>query len=185
MKIIHEKYSKKIDQSEKEKILSEEYSTAINNDPTIKNFLNRYQEELTPTTVLRLLEAMSPVECFLTGISTHNMSPCDLLWRVLPVPPVCIRPSVGQEGSSTEDDITVIISEIIEINNKIATVIETGQKTEYLMEYCDYLQLQCAMYVTSDLPGVPLHFQGVSRFSTILYRNMCNLSFPNFITEPV
>jgi hypothetical protein len=30
------------------------------------------------------------------------------------------------------------------------------------MEHWDYLQLQCAMYVTSDLPGVPNHLQSVN-----------------------
>jgi DNA-directed RNA polymerase III subunit RPC1 len=33
--------------------------------------------------------------------------PEDLLVTVLPVPPVCIRPSVEMDGASNEDDITM------------------------------------------------------------------------------
>lgn len=112
MKIIHEKYPKKIPQSDKEKILSEQYSTAIKNDPSIRMFLGRYQEEITPIIALRLLEAMTSVECILTGIAAHKMSPCDLLWRVLPVPPVCIRPSIGQEGSRYDLNMSIILQAV-------------------------------------------------------------------------
>lgn len=45
---------------------------------------------------------------------------------------ICDTLSTNTEYS-TEDDITVLLSEIVEINNKILSVIETGQKTEYLM----------------------------------------------------
>lgn len=99
MKIIHEKYSKKTSQAEREKGILELYGTAIKNDPSIKSFLLKVQEEITPIVAFHLLSAMTPMDCLLTGISSQKMNPCDLLWRVLPVPPVCIRPSIGQEGS--------------------------------------------------------------------------------------
>lgn len=99
MKIIHEKYSSKGSQAEKAKEVSEIYSTAIKHDPSIRPFLLKIQEEITPIVALHLFEAMTPIDCMLAGITNQKMNPCDLLWRVLPVPPVCIRPSIGHDGS--------------------------------------------------------------------------------------
>ncbi|KAJ3332219.1 hypothetical protein HDU76_000926 [Blyttiomyces sp. JEL0837] len=58
-----------------------------------------------------------------------------------------------------EDDLTVLVSEIIQVNTEIRAIIEDGFPPNKLMEHWDYLQLQCAMFITSDLPGVPSHLQ--------------------------
>lgn len=60
---------------------------------------------------------------------------------------------------STEDDLTILASEIIDVNTKMRACLEDGTQTLVLMEFWDFLQLQCAMYITSDLPGIPNHLQ--------------------------
>ena len=55
------------------------------------------------------------------------------LWTALPVPPVCIRPSVGQENATNEDDITVLLSEIVDINAKMRELINTGTQASILL----------------------------------------------------
>jgi len=37
------------------------------------------------------------------------------------------------------------------------SILDSGVQTTMLMDHWDYLQLQCAMYVNSDLPGIPSH----------------------------
>ncbi|KAI8915420.1 hypothetical protein DFJ77DRAFT_368436 [Powellomyces hirtus] len=159
LKVIHEKFRRKA-KTEEEAEFRKTFEKAAKLDPGISNFISRAQEDLTPLAVLRLFEQITNEDCELMGLDPIWGRPELYLWTALPVPPVCIRPSIGQENSSTEDDLTVLLSEIIEINTKIKTLIESGQKTESLVEYWDYLQLQCAMYVTSDLPGIPTHLQG-------------------------
>ena len=44
---------------------------------------------------------------------------------------------------------------IIDSNNNVRTALEKGMKMEMLMEQWDHLQTQCAMYINSDLPGLP------------------------------
>ena len=71
--------------------------------------------------------------------------PEDLLITALLVPPVCIRPSVPMGPSGTnEDDLTVKIGDIIQINLKIRNVIDkhAGQ-TMTLMELWEFLQVRC------------------------------------------
>ncbi|KAJ3171231.1 hypothetical protein HDU88_008268 [Geranomyces variabilis] len=159
LKVIHEKFRRKA-KTDEEAEFRQTFETAVKMDPGMGSFVSRAQEDLTPLAVLRLFEQITNEDCELMGLDPVCGRPELYLWTALPVPPVCIRPSIGQENSSTEDDLTVLLSEIIEINTKIKSLIESGQKTESLVEYWDYLQLQCAMYVTSDLPGIPTHLQG-------------------------
>lgn len=51
------------------------------------------------------------------------------------------------------------MSEIVDVNTKMKAIVAAGIETLTLMEHWEYLQLQTAMYITSDLPGVPLHLQ--------------------------
>ena len=53
------------------------------------------------------------------GLDPNHARPELFIWNALPVPPVCIRPSVGQENASTEDDLTILASEIIDVNTKM------------------------------------------------------------------
>ena len=92
------------------------------------------------------------------------MNPELLLWRFIPAPPVCIRPSVPQEFSTTEDDLTSKLSDIIHINNLLKEGIKIGQPIQTIMEQWDFLQVQIAMYINSDVPGLqPLGFQVAMR----------------------
>ncbi|KAJ3182234.1 hypothetical protein HDU85_003276 [Gaertneriomyces sp. JEL0708] len=159
LKIVHEKYRRKANTPEEAEFRSG-FDNAAKLDAGIAQHMGKAQDDLTPLNVLRLFEKMNDEDCELLGLDPKTGRPEHFLWTALPVPPVCIRPSIGQENSSTEDDLTVLLSEIIEINTKIKGLVVAGHKTEALVEYWDYLQLQCAMYVTSDLPGIPTHLQG-------------------------
>ncbi|KAL2911303.1 DNA-directed RNA polymerase III subunit C1 (rpo31) [Polyrhizophydium stewartii] len=159
LKIVHEKFKKKA-KTEEEEVFRQSFEQAIKLDPALKSHISKAQEDLNPLTVIELFSAVSDEDCELMGLNPEHSRPELFIWNALPVPPVCIRPSVGQESSSTEDDITVLASEIVDINTKIRACMQDGTQTPLLMEYWDFLQLQCAMYVTSDLPGIPTHLQG-------------------------
>ncbi|KAJ3084695.1 hypothetical protein HDU99_007311 [Rhizoclosmatium hyalinum] len=157
LKVIHEKFKKK--KGEEEAEFRASFDTAVEMDPTLKAHIGKAQEDLSPLTVLRLLERISDQDCELLGLDPINGRPELFIWTALPVPPVCIRPSIGQEDASNEDDITVLVSEVIKINAIMRAILADGYPAASLMEHWDYLQLQCAMFVTSDLPGIPSHLQ--------------------------
>lgn len=74
------------------------------------------------------------------------------------VPPVCIRPSVVSDlkAGTNEDDLTMKQSEIIFINDVIKKHKLSGASVNMYQEGWDFLQLQTAMYINSELSGVPL-----------------------------
>ena len=61
-------------------------------------------DELNPLRVLELFRRISDEDCGLLALSGR---PEDLILTHVPVPPVCIRPSVEMDGGTNEDDLTV------------------------------------------------------------------------------
>jgi len=150
LKIIHDPYHKKPD---KMATYHAEFQEACATNEGIRINLNKVVDDLSPLRVLSLFLQIPDSDCELLDLQGR---PEDLLMRVLPVPPVCIRPSVEMEGGtgSNEDDLTMKLMQIVEINSVIKSGLGRGVQIQMLMENWDFLQIQCAMYIDSDLPGL-------------------------------
>lgn len=136
-----------------------EHAKKLNTD--IDKHMKKAVEDLNPLRVLNLFKMISPSDCELLGINPAEGRPEMFLWQFVPAPPVCIRPSVAQESASNEDDLTTKLSDIVYISSLIRAALQKGQPVQTIMEQWDYLQLQIAMYVNSDVPG--LHQQGMGK----------------------
>lgn len=111
-------------------------------------------EILDPITVKLLFEQIPDQDLPLLLI--NNFRPEDLIITRVTVPPACIRPSVISEvDASTEDDLTVQLSEIIFISEVISKRIATGVQMSGLVEVWDYLQMRLAIYINSEISGIP------------------------------
>jgi hypothetical protein len=176
-------------------------------------------DDLNPIRVLALFSAITEETCELLDLAGR---PEHLIMTHLPVPPVCIRPSVEMEagGGSNEDDITmklmvrrpsagpappavpfghaqnavaqsqkhafckaavyVIVrgvggarqlmgwqqrstsnvlggpsaQNIIDTNNGLREALQLGFSADKVMDSWDFLQVNCAMYINSDVPGL-------------------------------
>ncbi|KAJ2504110.1 DNA-directed RNA polymerase III subunit C1 (rpo31), partial [Coemansia sp. RSA 2052] len=160
LKIIHDKYRQKRTAQEQEEFRGT-LANAAEADPQLKMFVSRAQsEEMTPLRVFHLFKNISDDDCELMGLNPSCGRPELFLWTSIPVPPVCIRPSVAQDGASNEDDLTVKLSEIIFTNALIEAGMRQGAGTVSIMEQWDYLGLAIAMYINSDVPGVPISVVG-------------------------
>ncbi|KAI0152918.1 DNA-directed RNA polymerase III subunit RPC1 [Xylariaceae sp. FL1272] len=111
-------------------------------------------EDLNPLRVLNLFKAITLDDCELLGLNPSEGRPEMFLWQYLPAPPVCIRPSVAQEGASNEDDITTRLADIVFACGLIRAAMQRGTSMQTLMEQWEFLQLQIAVYVNSDVPGL-------------------------------
>ncbi|KAI1372952.1 beta and beta-prime subunits of DNA dependent RNA-polymerase [Hypoxylon crocopeplum] len=111
-------------------------------------------EDLNPLRVLNLFKQISATDCELLGLEPSEGRPEMFLWQYLPAPPVCIRPSVAQEGASNEDDLTTRLGDIVWACGLIRAALEKGTALQIIMEQWEYLQLQIALYVNSDVPGL-------------------------------
>ena len=116
------------------------------------------RDDLNPLRTLRLFERIPYEDVILLDIEGGR--PEHLLLTHLPVSPVCIRPSVKVENTAgtNEDDITMKMVSIIEVNNRLKLDIDQGRPTNSLLECWDHLQTQCASLVNSELPGLPSSF---------------------------
>lgn len=116
--------------------------------------LRKAFEDLNPLRVLNLFKQISPSDCELLGLDPSEGRPEMFLWQYVPAPPVCIRPSVAQEGASNEDDLTTRLGDIVWASGLIRAALEKGTALQTIMEQWEYLQLQIAVYVNSDVPGL-------------------------------
>lgn len=94
-------------------------------------------------------------------MNRENALPKDLILTRILVPPICIRPSIPSDirAGTNEDYLTTKLSEIIFINNVIQQHLQTNDNRVMYMEDWDYLQLYCALYINSEIPGIPPHMQ--------------------------
>jgi len=157
LKIIHDKYSKNLalwDTYLEEFEEVQRFNQEIGSHLTEK----KVTDDLNPIRVLSLFEKISPEDVELLCLDCR---PEDLIMTHIAVPPVCIRPSVEMDAGagSNEDDITMKLMQIMEVNNVIRKGLEEGLTISNLMENWDFLQVQCAMYINSDLPGLPPTYQ--------------------------
>ncbi|KAF7729475.1 hypothetical protein EC973_004455 [Apophysomyces ossiformis] len=155
MKITHDKYRTKRVAAEAEEF-RKTFDNAAATMPELKAHISKAQDDLNPLRVLRLFQRVSPEDCELLGLSEQHGRPEWYIWQYLPVPPCCIRPSVLQDdNTSNEDDLTAKLTEIVFTNAIIRAGLERGVTVMNLMEQWEFLQLAAAMYINSELPGVP------------------------------
>lgn len=95
-----------------------EYSVSINKD--VEQCIKGAWENLDPKKVYSLFSRIRDEDIMLFDMDPSLCRPLDLLITQLPAPPVPIRPSVAVSMNVTnEDDLTVKMAEIIEINKLI------------------------------------------------------------------
>ena len=133
------------------------------NNPELKScFQKKSTELLSPLRVYELFSQICREDMTILWMDETFGSPETLIFWSIPVPPVPIRPSVPQEsgGGSTEDDITIKLQEIIEINNVLKTNLDKGATMKMVAEEWEILQTQVALFINGETPGIPRHLMG-------------------------
>ncbi|OJJ60468.1 hypothetical protein ASPSYDRAFT_56036 [Aspergillus sydowii CBS 593.65] len=120
----------------------------------VEKHYKKAQDDLNALRVLNLFKRISDTDCELLGLDPKEARPEMFLWQFIPAPPVCIRPSVGQDASSTEDDLTAKLGDIVQSNINLKNALLKGAPVQTIMECWDYMQLQIAVYINSDVPGL-------------------------------
>jgi DNA-directed RNA polymerase III subunit RPC1 len=127
------------------------FASAMEAQKELRMFISKaVYEDLNPLKVLELFKRIPDevrLSSFSAGRVTHiDCQDCELLglrpsfgrpeeyiWQYLSVPPVCIRPSIAQDGASTEDDLTVKLTEIVFTNALIRQGLAKGAPTAQFM----------------------------------------------------
>ena len=149
------------EERERERI-RENYLADDIDDSRNKKMVTRAVEVLTPLKAYELFMKIAADDmCYLWMDERYGCPDTLILWTI-PVPPVPIRPSVPQEsgGGSTEDDITVKLQEIVEINNAIKSALEKGCVIKMIVDDWDILQVNVALLINGETPGIPRNMIG-------------------------
>eukprot|EP00644_Phytophthora_capsici_P003800 jgi/Phyca11/108224/e_gw1.15.640.1 len=155
LKLVHEKYRAKATHDLRNVFVAQ-FAEAQANNPEIGTHLPKAQEDLSPLVVQQLFKDIPDQDCELLWVDADGGRPENLILSSVLVPPVCIRPSVAMDGGtgSNEDDITVKLQEIVQVNFALRAALQKGASLKMVMEDWDFLQIQVAQLMNGDTPGL-------------------------------
>lgn len=112
---------------------------------------------LNPLEVLTLFERIPDSHLQFLLMDKSASRPENMIMTRIACPPLCIRPSVVSDlkSGTNEDDVTMKMTEIVFLNDVIMKHKQTGATSKTLQDDWDFLQLQCALHINSQLSGIP------------------------------
>ena len=128
---------------------------------TIKEFRGKkILEIITPRDCYNILRNVSDEDCYLLGFNPKMQRPEDMIIVTFPIPPVIIRPTSKIDFMSAvtmEDGLTLMISDIININKRVRKQKESGanEGSNYEQDIFNSLQLNIINYFDNDVVSLP------------------------------
>ena len=114
------------------------------------------KQKLTAEHVLTIFRSISEANCHLLGMDQRHSRPDWMLLTVLPVPPMCVRPSVLAFGTTpSQDDLTYTLANILKANRTLKEDIERGAAAHIIEKNLELLQYHCATLIDNNIPGMP------------------------------
>ncbi|ELR16951.1 DNAdirected RNA polymerase subunit A [Acanthamoeba castellanii str. Neff] len=134
-----------------------EFDEAVKLDESLAPHLNKAQDDLNPIRIMNIFSRIPPEDLELMDMNGKIANPTHLVLQHLLVPPITIRPSVAMDASqgSNEDDLTMGLGKILNINNALEAELEKGNNMPQIMEKWDALHINVALYINSETPGIP------------------------------
>ena len=110
--------------------------------------------------IYEIFKRISDEEIEMLGMSCKYARPEWMIITVLPVPPLCVRPSVLMGGGGrAQDDVTFKISDIIKINQQLRKNEQSGAANHVIEEDVKMLQFHVVTVMDNTLPGIPRAMQ--------------------------
>ena len=122
-----------------------------------------YEEEeakgsrrITPIEILERLTKMTDSDLRILGVSPENARLEWIIFTVLPIPPVCARPSITLDsGIRSEDDLTHKLVDVIRINQRLRENIDAGAPHLIVEDLWELLQYHITTYFDNQVSGIP------------------------------
>ncbi len=111
---------------------------------------------ITPSMIRERFERIPDDDLRLLGFDPKVSRPEWMILQTLPVPPLCVRPSITLEsGIRSEDDLTHKLVDIIRINQRLKESIDAGAPTLIIQDLSDLLQYHVTTYFNNQTSGIP------------------------------
>jgi len=105
---------------------------------------------------LRAPEKMTDNDLRILGVSPENARLEWVIFTVLPIPPVCARPSITLDsGIRSEDDLTHKLVDVIRINQRLRENIDAGAPHLIVEDLWELLQYHITTYFDNQVSGIP------------------------------
>ncbi|MEJ2249924.1 MAG: DNA-directed RNA polymerase subunit A' [Candidatus Lokiarchaeota archaeon] len=117
---------------------------------------NKGSRRITPIEILERLKKMTDSDLRILGISPKNARLEWVIFTVLPIPPVCARPSITLDsGIRSEDDLTHKLVDVIRINQRLRENIDAGAPHLIVEDLWELLQYHITTYFDNQVSGIP------------------------------
>ncbi|CAF1186930.1 unnamed protein product [Rotaria sp. Silwood1] len=128
--------------------LTIKWNEAVNENQELKS-------KLSAERVLEIFKAIPDTICKILGMDPRQSRPDWMILTVLPVPPLCVRPSVLMFGTARcHDDLTYNLANIIKANRTLHEYEERGVTSHIIDKQLEHLQYCCATLIDNDMPGI-------------------------------
>ncbi|TFG08340.1 MAG: DNA-directed RNA polymerase subunit A' [Promethearchaeota archaeon] len=117
---------------------------------------NKGSRRITPIEILERLKQVTDSDLRILGISPENARLEWVIFTVLPIPPVCARPSITLDsGIRSEDDLTHKLVDVIRINQRLRENIDAGAPHLIVEDLWELLQYHITTYFDNQVSGIP------------------------------
>ena len=136
--------------AKKKKVIIEKPTTFYEEEET------KGSRRITPIEILERLKKMSDGDLRILGISPETARLEWVIFTVLPIPPVCARPSITLDsGIRSEDDLTHKLVDVIRINQRLRENIDAGAPHLIVEDLWELLQYHITTYFDNQVSGIP------------------------------
>ncbi|MFX1364194.1 MAG: DNA-directed RNA polymerase subunit A' [Promethearchaeota archaeon] len=137
-------------ESKKKKIIIEKPTTFYEEEE------GKGSRRITPIEILERLKKIGDADLRILGISPENARLEWVVFTVLPIPPVCARPSITLDsGIRSEDDLTHKLVDVIRINQRLRENIDAGAPHLIVEDLWELLQYHITTYFDNQVSGIP------------------------------
>ena len=113
-------------------------------------------QRLTPIEIRKRMKKMTDTDLRILGINPKNARLEWVIFTVLPIPPVCSRPSITLDsGIRSEDDLTHKLVDVIRINQRLRENIDAGAPHLIVEDLWELLQYHITTYFDNQVSGIP------------------------------
>ena len=136
--------------AKKKKIVIEKPTTFYEEEET------KGSRRITPIEILERLIKMTDNDLRILGVAPENARLEWVIFTVLPIPPVCARPSITLDsGIRSEDDLTHKLVDVIRINQRLRENIDAGAPHLIVEDLWELLQYHITTYFDNQVSGIP------------------------------
>eukprot|EP00127_Corallochytrium_limacisporum_P007456 Clim_evm1s252 gene=Clim_evmTU1s252 len=118
-------------------------------------------EEPTAEEIADKLKVISDEDLMIMGYNPEYARPEWQIIKVLPIPPMAVRPAVRMDSSSlAHDDLTRKLSDVIKVNFDHAKRFEEGAPPHILKQKLDLIQYHVTTYMDNERSGIDPALRG-------------------------